>query len=241
MQQKRLFGTFFFNKKPLLFLFLMLIFFVILFFIGNYFYVKKVILVADFPQEKIIGFQSLSKQNLLFLNKEQLEKEVLQKNPFLKKVQIDKVYPDKLRLKITIDKPFAALKADNGYFYLSETSKIIEKQKENTQKLPVVNYSQKIYYSSYQAGQKVDYREILGVLKLLKKTNDLGLVVDAVDIAGTYMVAFKIDEKKIIFSFDKDLEEQEEALKMIIKQFRIEGKDFATLDLRFNKPLIKVK
>lgn len=229
------------NKKKLAVIFLILIIFLSLFISTNCFYVREIILISDNSKTKIIGTSSLKNKNLLLLNLAELEREIIQKNPSVKSVEITKIYPNKLRLIITKDKSIIAVKADLGYLYLSDKGKIISKQKDFDKKLPLVNYYQKVYFANYQSGQKINYREIISVLELVKKAKNLGLTVDTVDIVGTYMVAFNLEEKKIIFSLEKKLEEQEYELETIVKQFRIEGKEFISLDLRFNKPVIKIK
>lgn len=229
------------NKKKLTIIFLILIIFLALFISANYFYVKEIILISDDSKTKIIGISSLKNKNLLLLNLTELEKEIIQKNPGIKSVKMTKLYPNKLRLKITKDWAVVAVKADLGYLYLSDNGKIISKKKTLDEKLPQIIYYQKVYFANYQSGQKINYKEISMVLELLKKAENLGLIVDTVDIVGTYMVAFNLEEKKIIFSLEKKLEEQEYQLETIIKQFRIEGREFISLDLRFNKPVIKVK
>ena len=54
------------------------------------------------------------------------------------------------------------------------------------------------------------------------------------------MVAFNLDKKKIIFSLEKNRTIQAYQLETLIKQFQIEGKEFVSLDLRFDKPIIKI-
>ena len=62
----------------------------------------------------------------------------------------------------------------------------------------------------------------------------------AIDIKGQDVILFNlIDNKKIIFSNNKDREAQEYQLELIIRQFKIEGKDFRKIDLRFNKPIVE--
>jgi len=229
------------NKKKLAIILLILIIFLALFISANYFYVKEIIVVSDDLKTKIIGTSSLKNKNLLLLKETEIEKEIIQKNPNIFSVEITKIFPNKLRLKITKDKPVVVVKADQGYLYLSNKGKIISKKKDFDKKLPLINYYQKVYFANYQSGQNIDYREIISVLELLKKTENLGLVVDTVDIVGTYMVAFNLEGKKIIFSLEKKIEEQEYELETIVKQFRIEGKEFINLDLRFNKPVVKIK
>ena len=60
-----------------------------------------------------------------------------------------------------------------------------------------------------------------------------------IDIKGQDMLVFNlIDGKQIIFSNSKDKNTQNYQLELIIKQFKIEGKEFKKIDLRFDKPII---
>jgi len=228
-------------KKKLAVIFIVLFIFLAGILATNFFLVGEIVVMNPDKKNELIGLADLKNKNTLFLNAAELEKEILSKNPKVKLIQIQKIYPNKLVVEVAMDKPLAAVRADLGYLYLSETGKIIAKKKELAQNLPVINYYQKIYFASHQAGQKIEFNEIVTSLDLIKTVGDMGLVTDTVDIAGTYMVAFNLEEKKIIFSLEKELAEEKYQLETIVRQFRIEGKDFTSLDLRFDKPVIKIK
>lgn len=44
--------------------------------------------------------------------------------------------------------------------------------------------------------------------------------------------------ESVIFSLEKDIDEQINSLQMILKRFKIEGRQFEKIDLRFEKPVI---
>ena len=60
-----------------------------------------------------------------------------------------------------------------------------------------------------------------------------------IDIKGQDMLVFNLEsDKEIIFSNKKEKELQDYQLEFIIKQFKIEGKEFKKIDLRFEKPVV---
>ncbi|MBI2049796.1 hypothetical protein HYT32_02745, partial [Candidatus Roizmanbacteria bacterium] len=102
-------------------------------------------------------------------------------------------------------------------------------------------YYQKLNYSSFVPGDFVEYNDIKTTLVLLKKLEGLDLNVVNVDINGLNMIRLNLKSGIILATTEKDLGAQVYQLEKIIKQFAIEGKEFETLDLRFDKPVVKIK
>jgi len=203
--------------------------------------ISKIEIIGGSDNRQLIGLDLIKGQNLLLLNKTNTERDLTAKNSFIKSVEILKAFPNKIIIKIDDDQAIAALKTDQGFLFLSEEGKVVSKKKNNPDDLAIIIFYQNLYYYQYQLSEKVDYVEILKTLSYLKTIIDLGLKVDTVDITGVHMVAFNLGEKKIFLSLEKDRQVQEYQLKTIYRQFKIEGKDFESLDLRFDKPVIKLK
>lgn len=196
-------------------------------------------MVGNKKNINLIGLDRLTNRSLIFFNQTKESLKLADSNPVIKKVTITKILPDKIILELTEDRPIAVLQADQGYIFLSELGKIISKRKETDNQLPQINFYQNLYYYQYQLGEIIDYQEVLGSLKFLKLISGLGLTVDTVDINGVHMVAFNLVNKKILFSLEKDYQAQAFQLESIIKQFKVQGKEFVSLDLRFDKPVIR--
>jgi bifunctional N-acetylglucosamine-1-phosphate-uridyltransferase/glucosamine-1-phosphate-acetyltransferase GlmU-like protein len=75
-------------------------------------------------------------------------------------------------------------------------------------------------------------------LQVVKLVTDLQLDPVSIDINGDDMILCNLSGKKIFFSTKKDIRQQEYQLTEIIKQFKIKGKQFKAVDLRFEKPII---
>jgi hypothetical protein len=105
--------------------------------------------------------------------------------------------------------------------------------------IPVINYYQKLNNDSFQTGDWIDYEDIKQTLFFIDKLNQINLKTLIIDISGQDMLVFNLNgDKKIIFSIKKAKELQDYQLELIIRQFKIEGKEYKTIDLRFNKPVI---
>ena len=70
---------------------------------------------------------------------------------------------------------------------------------------------------------------------------DLELKINSIDISSLDMLGFNLDGKKLLFTTEKPVETQAYILEKVVGQFKIEGKDFKSLDLRFDKPVIVLK
>lgn len=225
-------------KFFIFFSFLCLISFSILFFIYQFFLIKNIQLISE-NKFSLVNKDGLINKSLLFVNKDQIAKKIIKENFLLKRVIVDKIWPDTLKISVSFYEPCISLVVNNGFFNLSCDGRILQKIKNSQQFLPVINYYQKLNNSSFQTGDWIEYKDIKQTLFFIDKLKQMNLMPLTIDIKGQNMLVFNlIDNKKIIFSNSKDKEVQEYQLELIIRQFKIEGKEFKKIDLRFDKPII---
>lgn len=206
-----------------------------------YFEVKKVEIVSGKLKETESFENIFIGKNILLLTEDTVKKNISESNPQVGNVRLEKIYPNTVRIRIELDNPTAILTVDQGLFVLNSSGKIINKVKTDNTNLPKINYYQKLNYSSFVPGDYVEYNDIETTLVFLKKLEGLDLDVANVDINGLSMIRLNLKSGVILATTEKDLETQVYQLEKIIKQFAIEGKEFETLDLRFDKPVVKIK
>jgi stress response protein SCP2 len=199
--------------------------------------------VLTHTSSSVLGFDSLYGKSTLLLSQKEVEKHIIERNPVVKNVQMDIEYPSTLLFSLQIYKPIAIFDADAGYFLLSEDGKVLEKMRKTEQALPHVKFYQKISYLQTQPGDTIDFRELEAGLSFYKSTLDLGLRIDTIDINGLNMIALYVSKpdkqvSKVLFTTQKDAQQQIHELEAIIKKLRLEGKEFKSLDLRFKRPII---
>ncbi len=231
------------NSKHLILLLISTVaFFILLFLANNLFLISEVKIVTTEKIPDLKGLEELKGKNLLIISKDEVKKILSKRNPQIKIIKIEKKYPHSIILTTRFDKPAAALIVDQGYFILGEDSKILDKKKEaKVVQVPMIFYYQKLNYSSYEVGDRIEFEDILIALHFVKKLSQMGLKTDKVDINGLNMIRLNLNEDTIIFTTEKGINLQEYQLEKLIHQFKVEGKTFEVIDLRFNKPIIKLR
>ncbi len=200
----------------------------------------KELKIINVEKEKIIGLENLKNKLLVFLNLEETKKILLNKNPFIKDIDFEKKFPNTLIIKVILDQPIAVLSSDNGYFYLSSNGKILLKTKDlKKEYFPKINFYQKLSFNSYSLGDKIEFEEILFGLKILQMLVDLKIKINSLDISSVNVLLFNLEDKKVYFSTEKEIETQFYQFEKIYRQFKIEGRNYQEIDLRFDKPIVR--
>jgi cell division septal protein FtsQ len=194
---------------------------------------------AGYP---LYGLEALKNRRMLFLAEPSAQAVVQSANPHLGSVSAKKVFPDTLEFKVVPAKPVLLFKAQDGYFVLDEAGKIIAKtkSKDGYPALPVLNYFQRIHYANMQPGSELRMSDLLMAIRFLGKVRGMGMKVITIDIDGVDVIGLNLNKQAIIFSSEKDVESQVYQLEQILRQFRVQGRDFIKLDLRFNRPVLEL-
>jgi len=224
-------------KFFIVFIFFFIIFFYLDFFLNNYFRIKKIEIIG--LKKSIFGLNEIQGENLLFISEKKTKKNLEEKNPFIKEIFFKKKFPSTLILEVAFYQPIAQLIVKDGFYDLAENGKIISKSREENKNLTKLNFYQKLNYQSYNIGEKLFFKEIIDGLYFLKSFADINMKVDNLDINGTNMLVFNLIDKKIIFSSEKEKKLQVFQMKEIIRRFKVEGKQYREVDLRFDKPIIR--
>lgn len=185
----------------------------------------------------LYGIDSLKDSNIFFVNEKAIAQQLKELNPSIKTIGVRKEYPNKLFIEITHLTPIVYLQGDPGVYLLAEDATVLEKDREKKLPFPIISYYQKLPFSNYQAGDKLDYHDILFTVQFLQKLQDVSLEVKEITIAGSQVVTFKTEKQEIITSAAKDSKMQQYKLERIVKELRIQGNDFKSLDIRFEKPI----
>ncbi len=203
------------------------------------FSIKRIEVHSESKTTPVIrGIELYYRDNLVFLSKKKLDADLAKKNPQLKSIVSEKKFPSTIILTVEISQPFAALEvSQGGYFQLSADGRILEKIKHKPT-VPLIIYSQKLNYMFFSPGDLIEYSDLQAALYFLQKTEEIGMRVDTIDIAGRSMIRLNLKNRQILFTTEKDKNLQTYQMATIVKQFAITGHDFKVLDLRFDKPLI---
>lgn len=222
-----------------------------LFYLSDFFSIKSIEVVSELPADKIIGINTLKNKNIFFLSVKESEEALLSQNPGVAHISIQKHYPNSLIILIRPTAPLAYLRLNGGYALLDDNSKIVAKTKTPEKPLPLINFYQLFDFAQMRIGETLIYKEMVAAIYLLKSAQDLNLRVESIDINGLSMIVFNVKNPArggeshptdmpvtILFSGEKNKDKQAFELETIIKRFKIEAKEFKTLDFRFDKPVV---
>jgi len=217
-----------------------LLFFLILK-INNYFKIKEIIIISPKKNASIFGLDDLKKDNFFILKakKNQIEDNLKLINSSIKTIKIEPIFPDKVKLIVDFYEPMAILIGSDINFYLSRDSRILFKTKDiRERELTLINYYQKLPDFLYKTGDYISFSDIKMAVELIDFFDQIGFVVKKVDIKSEDMLIFNLRDREILLTDKKDKNGQKNQLKKIIRQFKIEGKEFKKIDLRFDKPVV---
>lgn len=225
-------------KDVLTFIFLTTLFLIVIYFFDDYYKVKNIDIVGIEKSDDINGINILKGKNILLIEKNKIEDIIKEKNPYVAEVRLKKYNPDSLTIVIKKYKPFIAMESVEGYFILSNTARILEKQKEKPEELSVLASYNKYHFQIYQKGQYIDTEENLTAIKTAEKLNKIGFPVNTVDIRSLNMIVLTGENFDIIISAEKDIDTILEEIDSILLNLKRKNKKFKVLNLRFEKPII---
>lgn len=225
-------------KIIFVFIFTFFLVFSVLYYFQQSFLIKKIEIVN---KEKInlLGTDEYINKNIFLVLSENIISNLKQKNPLVKNIVVKKKLPDVLILIPDLYTPIADIITSSGYFKISEDGRILSKSKNYGKSYPLITYYQKLNYYSYNSGDFLSLKDIMTTLYFLKFFQNNSLTVDSVDIKDKDMLVFNLENRKIILTNNKEINLQEYTLDEILKSFKVSGKNFKVINLRFEKPVIE--
>jgi cell division septal protein FtsQ len=203
-----------------------------------YFSVREVVIegVSD-----LTGLEGYSGAFLPLLKEKDIEAAVSTSNPTLAEVHVYKQYPYTLYITARELRPVVTVKLSDGYMYVSEVGTVLGKNRsDDDSSLPVLTYYQPLFFNQTPIGSIVDHAEIVTAALMTHKVLDLGIAVTKIDITNENMIVLHTDSFTLLVTSIKDVQQQLRILDYTYKQLRREGKEFTSIDVRFEKPIIKL-
>lgn len=219
-----------------------LLFFILIFlgffFIIQIFFSISLIEIAGISDLK--GLDILRNKLIFLISTQKTEQKLHFLNPNVKLIKIAKIYPNKIKIDVEKDDAVAILEVFNGYFYLSTEGRIIEKRKDKNSAFPLMRYYQKLQFNEYNTGETLEGKDIKYSLFFTKEFSVDEIKIDTIDINGLDMLILKNGDKAFFFTTAKDKKMQYNELKMIIEKFKKGNVKYKSIDLRFDKPIVKL-
>ena len=228
------------NKRSIIYFVIIFIFtLAALLLIEKYYKITEIEVKNNTKGIQIAGIPVFKNKSIIFTSEENISNAIVQSNAIIKNVQVTKVFPNKVILRLELYNPVVYLKAYEGYYLLSEEGVILSKYaSQENKRIPIILYYQNFPFADHQAGTKLGAKDIEDSIFFLQLLKSFKISIISIDIAGFHMLGLYSDNKKYIFTAEKDRKIQQYNLEQAIERFKIDGKDYKSIDVRFDKPVI---
>ncbi len=211
------------------------------FYNSDYFKVKEIIFEGN-SHYSYESFNDISKKylgkNIFEVKKKSLEDSLIINFYWLKSVDLKKVFPDKLIIRVYERKPFIIINYSKSFYLLDEEGVIIEKldgeDMDNYNKIIVKN----VLNYNPDLGDKIAKKNLLSCGYIYKSMDfeTKQLFKEAILEGSLGEIAFITSEsKKVIFGNSEDIVQKITVLKEILK----DGINYIIIDIsNYNNPVI---
>lgn len=170
------------------------------------------------------------------LNLEQMEKQIKNSSRYIKDISAEKVFPNKIYIEIEEYEPMSYLEYKDVCYIFAQEGNILE---ENT------GYDECILE---QAIKLQTNQNILAEKRLIFDT-ELYEIVKVLEEFGWNVTGVEFDknvlgvtdgEKTVTIEINQEYEAQLSKLYLVLEKVNIEGLEYKSLDLRFERPVMKL-
>jgi hypothetical protein len=222
--------------KPFIFIGIKIIIAYILFLIGV-FQIKN---IEPNIELKHANIQQATNQYLgqeyFSLNLDNLEEDILNSERYIKSVNAEKVFPNKVRLKIEEYIPMFYLEYKETCYIFSQEGVIVEEQLEYEECVlenGILLESDQNILAENRLIFDTEVSETVDVL------TEFGWEVSKVKF-NKNVLNFTDGEKTVVIEVNQEYENQLAKLYLILEKANIEGIEYESLDLRFQRPVMKL-
>ncbi len=204
---------------------------------SNFLIVQNIVCILDQkPCPKSVEglFDNLRGVNLVAFNKKRVEREIFYQFPAIKVINIARDYPGNVIVTLKSKIPIAVLVNPNGINYLIDSNgQLIFEQTDP--KLSAIFTLQ-----AYNLGQEISHKKDKTAFEIFNILNQSGLFPQVINANISQAIEVELASGElVIFSEEKEITKQIDALNFILHSQKLEAKPSHTIDLRFENPLIK--
>ena len=222
--------------RPLIFIGIKVIIVYILFLVGI-FQIKN---IEPNIELKHANIQQATNQYLgqeyFSLNLYNLEQDILDSEKYIKGVNAEKVFPNKVRLKIEEYIPTSYLEYKETCYIISQEGVILEElveYEECTLENGILLETDQNILAENRLIFDVEVEEAITVL------TEFGWEVNKIKF-NKNVLNFTDGEKTVVIEVNQEYENQLAKLYLILEKANIEGIEYESLDLRFQRPVMKL-
>ena len=199
--------------------------------------------IESYIDEEVLG------KNFFSFSSSEIERDIYSKFNYVKKVNVEKNVPNKIRIFLeAYKKDYAVYLGDKSCYVLSSNGYMLEQVCKDEEESCCGKYSKdnKIKYfvaKTLNLSQDKQGRYLLlvtdSVSDLVTVFNSLSLEVLEMVLDDNILNVTTDNGKSFVFDFRNDLSLQLQRLLVVMGKVQSEDMEFKTIDLRFERPVLK--
>ena len=204
---------------------------------GVYKFGNKLFVVKNF---EVIGTgirievnQNRLPKNLLFFPGDKLRQQILHDNPLIADVTFEKRFPHTLIIVVIPRTAVAVIRTPGGIMGLDRNG-ILLGEPNQTNTLPELKFD----LPRTMTGEKISDQKIIQSLAFIGLTQTF-LPLTSIEASGSASLLARAKKTDIIIAQNANLTNTATTLQTLLAGFRIKGNLPASIDLRFDKPVVK--
>jgi len=208
-------------------------------YIRSAFSVKEILINYPSHTESVRGYESFYSTFLPLVSEKNVQESIVAQNPGVSTVYVEKIYPNKLFIKIVAEGPSVSLKVGNEYVLLTSIGRVLQKVKTKPTNIPEIIYYQELFKEDVKIEDVLSFKDLQIAIQFIRILRTLGYKVIQVDIDSFYMIRLVLeDSREVLVTTEKNIQKQEYQISSILRQFKVDGTKFKRLDVRFDKPVM---
>ncbi len=188
----------------------------------------------------LYGLDGLGDASMITMQEDEIADRIRRQNPHLDTLLVEKTFPSTITLVVSQHQPVAAIESTEGWIVIGTGGIVLEKHRDDQDPpFPLINYYQKIPHQAIQTGDLLDYHDISVALAGMEILRSMEIITDRVTIETFETVdLLTTDAQTVTLSSEKSIESQQHQLEHVIGALRRQDSSFASLDLRFDRPIL---
>jgi cell division septal protein FtsQ len=199
----------------------------------QYFVLKTIVVIGDGIQIAID--QTKLEKNLLFIRTDGMKKELLSNNDQIENVMITKKYPNTLVLSILLRTPFARVSTKTKTVIIDSRGVVLGYARQNTNSLPLMAYE----LDDVMDGTLLKNPVVQSGIAIFRDVSPV-IPLSSLYISDVSSIRAIYGKTSIFFPLKTDYSALASTLQTLTARFRMKESMPTSIDLRFDKPVIRM-
>jgi cell division septal protein FtsQ len=202
--------------------------------INNLSYTNKEAVLAD--------FDVLKNRNFFLTDISELREKVIKKYPFVENVFTEKIFPSSVNVEVTEKEPFVLVTNDDGFYMLDrEGFVLVEGEYEylrlNYESIDIVGSD--LNNIEFHENSPSNFYNVVKIHDVVNVLNHYNYGVKKLNVENQRLDVELQSDSVFVFSLLDDIDVQLKRLIVVLQKIRSENMDFETIDLRYERPVLK--